>query len=385
MCPPHAFVRDLPLSRRQLVEIAKGLACNPRVLILDESTSALTEHDSQHILKLARQLADRGLAILYVSHRMGEIEQLADDCTIFRDGRKVDSFVFKTKTRDDMVKMMMGRAVDASLPKPAPLASNAETIMRLKNLSWAPALNGVELALRRGEVLGIGGLDGQGQHEILLAIFGALKGLDGEIELAGIPATKKQPFKRMTAAPRMAYVPEDRGSHGLVQSMSVGDNILLCDTDGYASDLVRKTGKSRERIKRAIERLKIRVSSSAQPAHQLSGGNQQKIVLAKWLECHPEIFLLDDPTRGIDIGTKKEIFHLLHQLASEGCGILLYSSDQKELCQACHRVLVLYEGRIVSMLEGDALTEENLVNAAFNLSKSTNSPTTMPDASSRNP
>ncbi len=167
----------------------------------------------------------------------------------------------------------------------------------------------------------------------------------------------------------MAYVPEDRGSHGLVQSMPVEDNILLCDTDAYLKDLTRPRVANRDRIARAIERLKIRVSSPAQPAHELSGGNQQKIVLAKWLECHPDIFLLDDPTRGIDIGTKKEIFQLLHQLASEGCAVLLYSSDQKELCQACHRVIVLYEGHVVRSLEGDELTEENLVNAAFNLAK----------------
>ncbi|WP_319529622.1 ATP-binding cassette domain-containing protein [uncultured Cohaesibacter sp.] len=177
---PNKLVRDLPLSRRQLVEIAKGLASNPRLLILDESTSALTEQDSQHILSLARQLADDGLAILYVSHRMAEIEQLADDCSIFRDGSKVDSFVFETKTADDMVRMMMGRAIDASLPRPAPLAKDLPSILQLKGLTWAPALNSIDLELRRGEVLGIGGLDGQGQHEILLAVFGALKGMAGK-------------------------------------------------------------------------------------------------------------------------------------------------------------------------------------------------------------
>ncbi|WP_424971634.1 sugar ABC transporter ATP-binding protein [Dinoroseobacter sp. S76] len=363
---PNTMVRDLPLSRRQLVEIAKGLARDPKLLIFDESTSALTNSDTRHILSLACQLRDEGLAILYVSHRMGEIRELADECSVFRSGRKVESFDANARSDSEIVEMMLGRSIEASFP---PLSSvhGDDTLVEIDQLSWAGVLQDVRASARRGEIVGIGGLDGQGQHELLLALFGALKGTEGSLRLAGTDANTATPAERVRRTPTMAYVPEDRGSLGLAQQMSIGDNILLASKAGYIADVLRAPGRNESRLSDVMTKLKVKAASPRQPAFTLSGGNQQKVVLAKWLLETPDILLLDDPTRGIDVGTKQEIFVLLQELAAAGCTIFLYSSDYQELANCCHRVLVFYEGRVSHELSGEMLTENNLVNAAFNL------------------
>ncbi len=364
---PATMVRDLPLSKKQLVEIAKGLAFDPRLLILDESTSALTNQDTKHILELVRALRDDGLAILYVSHRMSEIRTLADECSVFRDGRKIKTFAADTQSDSDIVEMMLGRSIEAAFPPKSEPKPDAPVVIETRDLAWDQSLTDISATVRKGEILGIGGLDGQGQHDFLLALFGVLKGLEGEVHLAGEMRTDKRPSHSIRSGPTMAYVPEDRGVHGLVQQMSVGENILLVDKGSYLKNFLRPKGKDSKRLQDAIERLKIKVTSHRQPVFALSGGNQQKVVLAKWLSEMPDILLLDDPTRGIDVGTKQEIFLLLNELAQEGCTILLYSSDYQELSNCCHRVLVFYEGKISHQLEGDMLTENNLINAAFNL------------------
>lgn len=363
---PDSFVRDLPLSRRQLVEIAKGLATNPRLLILDESTSALTNSDTRHILGLVRELRDDGMAILYVSHRMGEIRELADECTVFRSGRKVESFEANTRSDEEIVEMMLGRSIEASFP-PLSTAPNGPPVVSVEALAWDGVLTDVSASVRRGEIVGIGGLDGQGQHELLLALFGALKGVEGEIRLSETNADNATPARRIRQSPTMAYVPEDRGTLGLAQQMSIGDNILLASKSGYLADFLRSPGHNADRLAAVIDKLKVKASSPHQAAFTLSGGNQQKVVLAKWLLDRPDILLLDDPTRGIDVGTKQEIFVLLQELAKAGCAIFLYSSDYQELANCCHRVLVFYEGRVSHELAGHMLTENNLINAAFNL------------------
>ena len=363
---PDTMVRDLPLSRRQLVEIAKGLARDPKLLIFDESTSALTNSDTRHILDLARELRDEGMAILYVSHRMGEIRELVDECSVFRSGEKVQSFEANTRTDAEIVEMMLGRSVESSFP-PLAAVQPDDPIVEIDGLSWDGVLKNVQLSAQRGEVVGIGGLDGQGQHELLLALFGTLKGTQGHIRLAGSSADSATPAQRVRTTPTMAYVPEDRGSLGLAQQMSIGDNILLASKSGYLADFLRPAGHNAGRLLDGIKKLKVKADTPRQPAFTLSGGNQQKVVLAKWLLDRPDILLLDDPTRGIDVGTKQEIFVLLQDLAASGCTIFLYSSDYQELANCCHRVLVFYEGHVSHELSGDMLTESNLVNAAFNL------------------
>lgn len=364
---PDTLIKDLPLSRQQLVEIAKGLAADPKLLILDESTSALTNSDTQHILGLVRKLRDQGMAILYVSHRLGEIRELADDCTVFRGGRKIETFPMDSRSDNEIVELMLGRSIEAAFPPLVPLPEGAPTLIDIENLAWDGVLKNLSANVRRGEIVGIGGLDGHGQHDFLLALFGALKGLEGNVLVEGTLLGATPPSSRIRQKTSMAFVPEDRGTYGLAQQMSVGDNILLADRNSYFSNFFRQRGSGASKLQDAIDKLKIKVSSPNQPAFELSGGNQQKIVLAKWLVDTPDILLLDDPTRGIDVGTKLEIFELLQELAAKGCAILLYSSDYQELCHCCHRVLVFYEGSISHEIQGDLLTETNLVNAAFNL------------------
>ncbi|MEL7345353.1 MAG: sugar ABC transporter ATP-binding protein [Pseudomonadota bacterium] len=363
---PDTMVRDLPLSRRQLVEIAKGLARDPKLLIFDESTSALTNSDTRHILDLVRQLRNEQMAILYVSHRMGEIRELADECSVFRSGEKVQSFETTSRSDGEIVEMMLGRSVESSFP-PLSAVKPAAPIVEIDQLSWDGVLKDVQVSAQPGEVVGIGGLDGQGQHELLLALFGTLKGLQGRIRLAGTSSDSATPASRVRNTPTMAYVPEDRGSLGLAQQMSIGDNILLASKSSYLADFLRPNGFNARRLLDGIKKLKVKADTPNQPAFTLSGGNQQKVVLAKWLLDQPDIFLLDDPTRGIDVGTKQEIFHLLQDLAASGCTVFLYSSDYQELANCCHRVLVFYEGQVSHELSGPMLTESNLVNAAFNL------------------
>lgn len=364
---PDTLIKDLPLSRRQLVEIAKGLAGNPRLLILDESTSALTNSDTQHILGLVRKLRDQGMAILYVSHRLGEIRELADDCTVFRGGRKIETFRMDSHDDNKIVELMLGRSIEATFPPLLPLPDDAPVLVDVEDLEWDGVLKSLSANVRRGEIVGIGGLDGHGQHDFLLALFGTLKGLEGNVRVDGALLRASPPSARIRQKTSMAYVPEDRGTHGLAQQMSVGDNILLADRNTYLQNFLRPAGSGAAKLQAAIEKLKIKVTSPDQPAFELSGGNQQKIVLAKWLVDTPDILLLDDPTRGIDVGTKHEIFEVLQKLAARGCAILLYSSDYQELCHCCHRVLVFYEGSISHEIKGQKLTETNLVNAAFNL------------------
>jgi ribose transport system ATP-binding protein len=262
--------------------------------------------------------------------------------------------------------MMLGRSIEASFP-PLSTVPDGPPLVEVKALAWDGALTDISASVRRGEIVGIGGLDGQGQHELLLALFGALKGVEGDIRLSGTTADRATPARRTRHSPTMAYVPEDRGTLGLAQQMSIGDNILLASKSGYLADFLRPPGHDSNRLAAVMEKLKIKASSPRQAAFTLSGGNQQKVVLAKWLLDRPDILLLDDPTRGIDVGTKQEIFILLQELVEAGCAIFLYSSDYQELANCCHRVLVFYEGRVSHELTGPMLTENNLINAAFNL------------------
>ena len=363
-----ALVKDLPLSRRQIIEIAKALASNPRVLILDEATSALTAADVETVFGVLKRLRAEGMALLYISHRMHEIAQLADDCTVFRNGRKIATYPAGSKTDTEVVEMMIGREYkNVFPPKPAPVAATVSPLLEAKNLSWQGKLNAVSLSVRPGEIIGLGGLDGQGQRELLLALFGVLRGVSGEIQVEGQPVRINGP--RAAKSPRvgMALIPEDRKTEGLMLPMSVRDNLSFA----ALAKLSRGGVVHRAAEDRAVEqrtRLRaIKAASPSVPAGALSGGNQQKVVIAKCLIVRQRIILLNDPTRGIDVGTKQEIYALLRRLADDGAAIVLYSTDYDELIGCCDRVLVLYDGAVRRTLVGDGITERALIAAALNL------------------
>ena len=367
---PLAPVASLSLSRRQMVEIAKALAREPKILILDEATSALTAADVERVFALLHRLRDEGLAIVYISHRMHEVAALADDCSVFRNGRHVATFAAGTRSNAETVAMMIGRDIEhAYPPKPAPLpASDARTpAIEVRDLSWNGQLHDIALTVRRGEIVGLGGLDGQGQRELFLALFGVLRGVSGEVRVEGEPVAVRSPREAKHAGIGIALVPEDRKTDGLMLPMSVRDNLSFAALDRFSRGGVVVASAEAAAVGEIVRRLSIKAPELGDAAGTLSGGNQQKVVIAKWLLNAPRIVLLNDPTRGIDVGTKQEIHVLLRRLADDGAAVLLYSTDYAELIGCCDRVAVFLDGRIVRWLSGDDLNEHALVATALDV------------------
>jgi ribose transport system ATP-binding protein len=366
---PMAPVKDLALSRRQMVEIAKALARDPRVLILDEATSALTAADVAKVFVVLKRLRAEGLALLYISHRMHEIAELADRCTVFRNGRNVATYRAGEKTDNEVVELMIGREYSHVFPLKPPLAPSAKPpMLEVRHLSWSDRLRDISLGVRAGEVVGLGGLDGQGQRELLLALFGVLRGVSGQILVDSAPASVSSPSAAKAGKIGMALIPEDRKTEGLMLPMSVSVNLSFAALDRIANRGVIDRARERQLIDEMIELLAIRTDGVNVPVGSLSGGNQQKVVIAKWLMVKPRIILLNDPTRGIDVGTKAEIYQLLRKLAASGAAILFYSTDYDELIGCCDRVLVLYDGAVKRELVGEEITERALIRSALNIS-----------------
>ncbi|MFC7399062.1 sugar ABC transporter ATP-binding protein [Chelatococcus sp. GCM10030263] len=364
---PMTLVRDLPLSRRQMVEIAKALGKDPKILILDEATSALTAEDVERIYRIIRDLKAAGVGILYVSHRMREIEALADVATVFRNGRKIETFTKGERSVNAIIGMMIGRDITHQYPEKPQRSAPLSPALTVANLSWGRELADISFTVGKGEIVGLGGLDGQGQRELLLALFGVLKGVSGRVTVGGQAVPLSGPRRAMAAPLPMALIPEDRKTEGLMLPMSVRDNVTLAALPRMQGLFGIDAEKEEKAVAQAVERLSIKLPHLTAPVSTLSGGNQQKVVLAKWLMTDPGIILLNDPTRGIDVGTKEEIYRLMRRLADEGAAILFYSTDYAELIGCCDRVLVVYGGRITRELAGDDLNERALLQSALNV------------------
>jgi ribose transport system ATP-binding protein len=367
---PLARVRDLALSRRQVVEIAKALARDPKILILDEATSALTAADVASVFTVLRQLRDQGLAIIFISHRMHEIAEIADDCSVYRNGRHVATFRAGARTPTEIVEMMIGRDYSSAFPPRPADKPSAPPALKVNKLSWAGRLRDIDFEVRPGEVVGLGGLDGQGQRDLLLALFGALTGVRGSVAVNGKEVRLSSP--RSTRGTRLegggiALIPEDRKTEGLMLSMSVRDNLSFAAIEQFSRAGLIDRAAEETAIASMIKLLGIRADGIDGPVAALSGGNQQKVVIGKWLMTRPQIILLNDPTRGIDVGTKQELYQLLRTLAAERAALLFYSTDYAELIGCCDRVLIFYDGAIVAELEGEAMTEHNIVASAHGL------------------
>jgi ribose transport system ATP-binding protein len=376
---PMAPVKDLPLSRRQIVEIAKALARKPRILILDEATSALTAADVSKVFAVLKRLRSEGLALLYISHRMHEIAEIADECTVFRNGRNVATYAAGTKTDNEVIEMMIGREYSHVFPpKPPSIPSDKPPVLDVRKLSWNERLKDISLTARAGEVVGLGGLDGQGQRELLLALFGVLKGVSGQTLIDGQPATIASPRAAKSKKIGMALIPEDRKTEGLMLPMSVKDNLSFAALDRLAKGGVIDRAAERKAVADMVSLLAIRTAGTEIPVGALSGGNQQKVVIAKWLMVAPRIILLNDPTRGIDVGTKQEIYQLLRKLADSGAAIIFYSTDYDELIGCCDKVLVLYNGAVKRVLSGSEITERALIGSALNIETDSKGASVMP-------
>ena len=365
---PLALVKDLSLSRRQMVEIAKALAREPRILILDEATSALTAADVTRIYAVLKRLRSEGLALLYISHRMHEITELADECTVFRNGQSVASYVAGSKTDNEVVELMIGREYSSVFPpKTKSSKTDAAPLLEVRELGWTDRLHGISLRLHAGEVIGLGGLDGQGQRELLLALFGVLQGTTGTVRVDGRRVDISGPNDAKAASIGMALIPEDRKTEGLMLPMSVRDNLSFAALGRLSRWGVVDAVAERAAVDAIVKLLAVRSDGTDLPAASLSGGNQQKLVIGKWLMLAPRIILLNDPTRGIDVGTKQEIYQLLRQLADKGAAILFYSTDYDELIGCCDRVLVMYDGAIKRELAGADITQHALISSALNI------------------
>ncbi len=360
------WVGDLSLEEQQIVEILKALAYDPRVIILDEPTSALGAANTRWLLDLIEHLKSRSCAILFISHRMPEIMELADMVTVLKDGKKVATVARQEVAADDVVRMMVGRDLeDIFPPKPDRGYLDAQPFLLETRDLGAERVHHVDLAVRAGEIVGLAGLEGQGQHELLLSLFGIHPLLHGEIHMSGRKVSLRNPSRAIAAG--ISLVPVDRRTEGVVLPLSVGQNIAMATLGRRQRWGWVDQQAERQVVDEMIGRLAVRTYSAAAPVGSLSGGNQQKVALGKWLAANPRLLLLDDPTRGVDIETRRDIYHRIRGLASEGVGVLLSSTDTIELMGVCDRVLVMYEGRIVRELVGSSITEENIVAAAVGL------------------
>ena len=364
---PLERVKNLPLSRRQMVEIAKALGRDPKLLILDEATSALTSADVEKVYAILKKLRQDGLALLYISHRMHEIEALADTCSVFRNGRHIETFAKGTRSEDEIVQLMIGREwAHVYPPKPARAAPPAP-MLEVDRLRWGDRLTDISLKVGKGEIVGLGGLEGQGQRELLLALFGVLRGLEGEVRVDGRLVSLTSPANAKDKRVGMALIPEDRKTEGLMLPMTIGENIGMAALGSLTSGPFVDGAKEKAAVAAMVEKLRIKIGSVDDPVATLSGGNQQKVVIAKWLLTGPRLILLNDPTRGIDVGTKQELYQLLRDLADAGASILFYTTDYDELIGCCDRVLILYDGAVSRVLEGAEITETNIIASSLKL------------------
>ncbi|MDO5657017.1 MAG: sugar ABC transporter ATP-binding protein [Paracoccus sp. (in: a-proteobacteria)] len=358
---PAAPVADISVPDKQMVEIAKALSRRARVLIMDEPTAVLTDRETEVLFAQIERLRAEGVAILYTSHKLGEVKRIADRVTVLRDGMMVRSDLVADVSEDDMAAAMVGRELSDLYP--AKLAGGAEPILEVQNLSIPGLVEDASLMLRRGEVLGIGGLVGSGRTELAEAIAG-LRPRSGTVRLKG----RHLPAGRVGDAMRagLAYLTEDRKGAGLLLEKSLRENLTLPLLHEFGRPLIDRR-REEAALDRAIRDFAIRAPDRRMNVGDLSGGNQQKILLAKTLLSNPDVVIIDEPTRGIDIGTKQQIYDLIAQLAAQGRSIIVISSEMPELIGLASRVVVMHAGRVAGELSGDAVTEQGIVRLAMGL------------------
>jgi len=358
---PRARVRGLSVAQQQMVEIAKALSLNARILIMDEPTSALTLRDVADLFRITRRLREAGTSIIFISHRLGEAFELADRITVLRDGHYIGTRAVKDTTTDEVIRMMVGRTLDTLFPKEE--VTPGEVVLRVDGLTKEGAFYDISFELRRGEILGLAGLVGARRTNVAHAIFGVSPADSGTIWVDGRQVHIRNPKDALALG--IAYVPEDRQHQGLVLPMNITQNITL----PILKELARQgiwldNDAERQTAQQFVERLDVRAAGLQQKVQELSGGNQQKVVLAKWLAARPRILILDEPTRGIDVGTKAAVHKLMSILAGQGMAILMISSELPEILGMSDRIVVMYEGRITGHFTREEATQENIMAAA---------------------
>ncbi len=361
---PDAKAGMISLSQKQIMEILKVLSKDPKIVILDEATSALEENRVRWLLELARRLADEGKIVLFISHRMAEIQDGCDRISILRNGEYIGTRdVNENLDMDEVISMMLGRKMSSYFPDIID-HSTTEPALEMQNVTYERALNGVNMKLYKGEVLGVAGLAGQGQTELLQAFYGIHK-VNGTVLMNGQQVNIRNP--KWAIANKIALVPEERGIQGLFLNLGIDFNISISSIDKLSHALLVNKKKEEDLVSKYTNLLSVKAASTRSLASELSGGNQQKVVMAKIMSCEPEIFLMHDITRGVDIGTKKEMFTLVRQIAEQGKAVLYFSTDVEELERICDRVIVMRDGRVVGDFKGAELNKENIIGASIGI------------------
>jgi rhamnose transport system ATP-binding protein len=360
---PRAVVEKLSIAERQKVEILRAVAREVRLIVMDEPTSPLTPDESERMYQLVRTLRDDGISIVYVSHFLEEVLDLSDTITILRDGRHVRTEPASAETRESLVNGMIGRDLESLFPERAPVAADAPVVFAARGVSAGP-VRGVDLEVRAGEIVGLFGLVGAGRSEFARAVFGADSKDAGTLEVDGHEVKVRNPRQAIDAG--IAMLPEDRKGQGLCLDRSIEENLTLAHLDEVSRFGIVRRRAQRRRVDELMSELGVRAKDSAASVVTLSGGNQQKVLFGKWLFDTPSFLIADEPTRGVDVGAKRSIHELLVNLAKEGKGILLISSELEEILGVAHRVLVMCEGRIVASAEqASADNEAEILAAAF--------------------
>ena len=352
-------VKNLSVAESQMTEIAKCLTIGAKVIIMDEPTAALTDEEIQILFRIITELKEKGISILYISHRMDEIFQISDRLTVFRDGKYIATKAIGETDYDDVVSMMVGRSVTNLYPKRN--YEKQDVALELRNVT-GKGVHGVNLKLHRGEILGVAGLLGSGTIELSKIVYGALPMTEGEVIINGEKQDCSSPRKALKAG--IGFVSDDRKQEGLVLIRNIRENISMSSLDKISNGLYLNKAKETENINTQVSRLNIKISSPAQLAGKLSGGNQQKVILGRWLLTDPEVLLLDEPTRGIDVGAKYEIYQLIIDLANRGKVVIVVSSEMPELLGICDRIMVMSGGRLAGEIDAEEATQELIMTYA---------------------
>ena len=358
------LIKDLNVGEKQLIEIAKALSKNSKLIIMDEPTTALTDVETDNLFKVINKLKSENMGIVYISHRINEIFQICDRVTVLRDGKYIGEVKTKDITKDDLISMMVGRKLEEQFPyRKAPLG---KTILKVENLSYDEKVCNISFEAKSGEILGISGLMGSGRTEMAKTIFGEYKKSSGKITIDGEDVNINSPKDAIRHG--ICYLSEDRKNEGLILGMSVGSNMTLANLQKFENGAKRinkvEEGKV---VQEYIKKLSIKTPSAEQLIKNLSGGNQQKVILAKWIMLAPKVLIIDEPTRGIDVGAKKEIYEVLNELKAMGKSIIMISSDMPEILGICDRVLVMHEGEISGELSREEASQEAIMKYAVGI------------------
>lgn len=356
--PVTAKVSTLSMWQRQMIEIAKAMSFNPKVLQLDEPTSSLARHEVAALFKMVRKLKEKDVIITYVSHKLQELWEIADDCTVIRDGKYIGKKNMSELTHRELIDMMFGDTQVQT--RPDDLMVSDEVVLRVNNLTREGKFENVSFELHKGEVLGIAGMLGSGRTELLKSIFGADKFDSGTVEFGGQTINKHHSSLKKMKSLGMALTPEDRKTEGLVLMSSINRNLVYASLGALSKFGFMNEKKEKQYIDRQVDELQIKVASTALPVTSLSGGNQQKVVVGNWLNTDPTVMLFDEPSRGIDVAAKQQIFRIMWDQSRKGISSIMVSSELEELLEVCQRILIMCEGKIVGQIDPDEVSTNEL-------------------------